>query len=427
MVRGEGKIPIMHNRQLMEWLEQHLLQLNLESTAIDYTEGYTRLGYSEEERKAMEVFESIARSLHMSVRKDQAGNRIARWEGREKLPPMALGSHVDTVKNGGAYDGVAGVLCALAAIHQLQLDGFVPVRPIEVICFAAEESACFGVSTIGSEAMAGMLDKEAICSLEDQEGLTVQEAIISAGLDWDSIQDAERQKDDVYKYLELHIEQGSRLEHAGKQFGVVTAIARPVRFLLEIIGQTNHSGTTYMDERKDALVAASSLVSFIYHRAKELSQSEKHPIVATVGTFNVSPNATTSVPGFVELGIDIRSVDDSLKSTLGKEIDHTLKDIQKEYHVESTIEKIVDNPSVFLDENFAKKIKDIGEKSGFTSMYMESGAGHDVMNMAKKWPAGLIFIPCKDGISHNPKEYASLEDLAMGSTSLTHIIKSETQ
>lgn len=330
---------MMSKQYLYDWLEKHLLMLNIESNSINYEEGYTRLGYSKEESNSMDVFETIAKEIHMTVTTDQAGNRIARWNGTKDIPAMALGSHIDTVIHGGAYDGVSGLLCALAAIHQLQKDLFVPVRPIEVICFASEESSRFGISTIGSEAMTGLIDKDAIAHLQDKEGMTIQETLDSAGYNWNRLHEAERSEDAIYKFLELHIEQGNRIEQSGKQFGVVTAIARPFRYKIAYTGQSNHSGTTLMDERKDALVAAANLISFIYDRANDLSKSEMHPIVATVGTVNILPNGMTSVPGFVELGIDIRSVNDSLKERLGKEILLQLTLIEDTYHVKTKVKK----------------------------------------------------------------------------------------
>jgi hydantoinase/carbamoylase family amidase len=399
---------------MLDWLDKHLKKLNLVDT-MDQEDGFNRLGYSSEEWAAMDVFCSICEELGLRVRRDEAGNCIARWDvSGEVATAVAVGSHLDTVNGGGGYDGVAGILTAFGAIKELKEEGFVPSYPLEVICFASEESSRFGVSTIGSKAMSGTLPVDELAQIQDDQGCTIQQAVEERGLSWSSITKAERQKEEIKSFIELHIEQGVRIEEAGADFGVVSAIACPIRLKITVQGKMGHTGTTPMGRRQDAFVAIAPLVSFISEEAEILSKENKYPIVATTSTVSLKPNSMTIIPSWIELGIDIRSVDDTLKQKMAALIQQKCAKLAEQYHVKIDIDTLVHNPSVALDQEVARKLKDLGHAINYRSLVMESGAGHDVMNMAKKWPSGLIFIPCRDGLSHHPQEFASLEDLRMG-------------
>ncbi|GGB41911.1 M20 family metallo-hydrolase [Fictibacillus barbaricus] len=409
------------------WLEEHLHRLNLVKN-MKQPEGFTRLGFSEEEWEAMNVFKEITEDFGLLVRRDFAGNLIARWNPSEEassLPAVALGSHLDTVKGGGGYDGVAGILCALGAVKELKEEGFQPDYPIEVICFASEESSRFPVSTIGSKAMSGILDTNALENLQDETGTSIKEAVEARGLSWDTIKYAERSADEIRSFVELHIEQGMRVENAGADFGVATAVACPIRLKVQIEGKMGHTGTTPMGMRQDALVAAAPLISFVSEKAEQLSKEKEYPIVATVSKLNLKPNAMNVIPGVVELGIDIRSVDDSLKERFKSMVEEKSLSIEKESNVKIKTDIIVYNASINLDPNLAIKLEQLGESEGLKCLVMESGAGHDVMNMSRKWPAGLVFIKCRNGVSHHPQEYATLEDLRLGVDILVNYLRDE--
>ncbi|MCM3717663.1 M20 family metallo-hydrolase [Fictibacillus phosphorivorans] len=411
-----------------QWLEEHLLQLNLVED-MNQPNGFSRLGYSPEEWEAHDIFIQIAEKMGLTVRRDQAGNVIARWNpvnaGNTALPAVSMGSHLDTVKGGGGYDGVAGILCALGAIKVLKEEGFEPTHPLEVICFASEESSRFPISTIGSKAMSGIINPKELQDLQDAFGTTVKQAFESRGLHWGSIQYAEREQNEIKSFVELHIEQGMRIEHAGAEFGVATAVACPIRLSIQIEGKMGHTGTTPMGMRQDALVAAAPLITFISEKAEELSKESEYPIVATASTLTVQPNAMNVIPGTVMLGVDIRSVDDSLKERFKIMIKEKCQTIEKEKDVTIKVETIVHNASIHLNRELSEKLKKIGESLGYSPLVMESGAGHDVMNMSKKWPSSLIFIKCRDGLSHHPKEHATLEDLRIGVEILVGYLQQE--
>lgn len=413
---------------MKDWLEKHLKELNL-TTSMDRPEGFCRLGYTEEEWQAIDVFIAIAEEIGLKVRRDEAGNAIARWETKGKgtadSPAVAAGSHVDTVKGGGGYDGVAGVLCGLAALKKLKEEGFEPASPIEVICFASEESSRFGVSTIGSKAMSGLLNKNELADVPDENGITIRQAVEQMGISWNTIDQAERPKTALKSFIELHIEQGTRIEDAGADFGAVTAVACPIRLKVTIKGQMGHTGTTPMGNRKDAFVAASPLITYIAETAASLSGSSAVPIVATASTIELKPNAMNVIPGIVELGVDIRSVDDSLKREMERLIRQKCSQLSSSFGVTMEVNTLVHNPSIQLDDHVRNKLQQSGESLGYQALVLESGAGHDVMNMAAKWPSGLLFIPCKNGLSHHPEEFASLEDLEMGTEIIAHYLKNE--
>ncbi|MCA1011917.1 M20 family metallo-hydrolase [Halobacillus halophilus] len=410
---------------LEEWLNQHLLELNL-TDEMDYENGFTRLSYTEDEKQAHQAFSRIAENLGLDVHSDQAGNVWAEWKTDTEAPVVALGSHVDTVSSGGGYDGVAGVLTALAAIKLLKDQDYTPRKNISVICFASEESARFGVSTIGSKAVSGLLDKDDVANVEDAEGVTIKEAVESFGLSWDTIDQAEKGEKELESFLELHIEQGTQIENHGADIGIVRGVACPIRLQITAEGMANHTGTTPMNRRSDAFAAIAPLITFVEEQANQMNEEQDVPLVATVSTVQLHPNVMNVIPGQVELGIDIRSVDDTLKKELADRIESFCRKIEDKRKIHVHVKTLVNNNSVFLDPNLQGKLAKVTDQLQLKSMEMDSGAGHDVMNMAEKWPSGLLFIPCEEGISHHPKEYASNEDLAKGARVMAEYLKVET-
>ncbi|MGA9289321.1 MAG: M20 family metallo-hydrolase [Anaerobacillus sp.] len=410
---------------LRSWLEQRLLDLNHTET-MDQPNGFTRLCFTKQEREAMYQFIAIADELGLYTYEDQAGNQWAVWQVNDESPTVAVGSHLDTVSNGGGYDGVAGVLSGLAAVKDLKDNGFQPERNIAVICFVSEESARFGVSTIGSKAITGKLDKEETGRVTDRNGVTIKEAVKEFGVNWDTIEEAELPVETLASFLELHIEQGTQVQEHYADVGIVNGVACPVRLQVNVKGMANHTGTTPMHNRQDALVAISPLVQFVSERASEISETSQQPLVATVSTIDLKPNVMNVIPGEVELGIDIRSVDDGLKREFAEEIKAYCRSVAAKKQIDITVSTLVDNDSVLLDHEMQQQLADVCDELSLDKLLMNSGAGHDVMNMAAKWPSGLIFIPCKDGISHHPDEFASIEDIAKGVRVISLFLQKET-
>lgn len=406
------------------WLVEQLQRMNLSDVLVQ-PQGFTREGYTAEETASIEVFKSIAEELGLVVSEDAAGNAIARWNVAGGHAAVATGSHLDTVPNGGAFDGGAGVVCGLGAIKMLKEADFKPQRPIEVICFRSEESSRFGVSTIGSKAMSGILDPS-IGTLEDQHGITLAQAVESQGFVWQDLVNAKRSKQELKCFVELHIEQGMHIVNHEKDYGVVKGVACPVRLAVTFNGKAGHTGTTPMNQRQDALAAAAPFISFVQETALQMNDAYEKSLVATVSTLTASPNSMNVIPQTVTAGVDIRSVDDSLKKKMADAIRSEVKRIEETTGVRIDIEVLVDNPSVLLDDGIAQQLVDAGDHEAYLAHRMDSGAGHDVMNMAQTWPSGLLFIPCQDGLSHHPDEFATAEDLKMGVELLSRFLMEAT-
>lgn len=410
--------------ELNEWIEKSLLTLNL-TDSMETKDGFTRLGFSKEEKLAHEQFQKIASSLGLKTWQDQVGNQWAVWEVDPDAPTIGIGSHLDTVFEGGGYDGVVGIVAALGAIRELKKKNIKPNKNIAVISFVCEESSRFGVSTIGSKTIVGDIEKNKWEKITDQENITMVEAMEEFGVDWDEFHEAYCEDNQFESFLELHIEQGSHLFKENIDIGIVYGISTPIRLKITALGKANHTGTTQMHERKDALVAIAPLINYVQKKALELNKQSEHPLVATVSTVNVTPNAMNVIPGKVELGIDIRSVDDNLKDKFSNLVKSYCKRLEAEHQIKIEVEEIVNEEAVILNEEIQQKLAETCESLEISFCKMNSGAGHDVMNIAKRWPSGLIFIPSVNGISHHPDEYTPLRNIRIGISLLTEYLRRE--
>ena len=374
--------------------------------------GTTRWAYSPEDRLAREIIAGEMIRIGMSVREDEIGNLFGRLPGTEEgALPVALGSHLDTVPEGGNYDGILGVVGALAAVERLQQEGAVFKNPVEVIVFAAEESSRFNVATMGSKAMAGRAPIEQWCLLKDKQGMTFEEALNACGLKPDQLSGVIRKAGEWKAFLELHIEQGPVLEKEGLEIGVVQAIVGLLGLKVVVKGQAGHAGTTPMVGRRDALVSASHIIQAV----QEVGLSESDlGTVATIGEFKVFPGAMNVIPGRVEIWIDLRSIDEESLMRAFQTLKDEIADICAEAETGASIEVLYSEKPVPMSGEIVDLLKNICEKEKISYRLMPSGAGHDAMNMAELTNAGMIFIPCRDGLSHHPEEYASPEDMERG-------------
>jgi hydantoinase/carbamoylase family amidase len=410
--------------KLHEWIENTLLALNL-TDSMEQKTGFTRLGFSREEKLAHEQFRNIASSLALKTQQDEVGNQWAIWEVDPDAPTIGLGSHLDTVIEGGGYDGVVGIVAALGAIRELKRKRIKPKKNIAILCFISEESARFGVSTIGSKTLIGKVDKNKWENMKDYEHVTIRQAMEQYGLNWETFHQAYCEDNRFESFIELHIEQGNHLYQNHIDIGIVYGISTPIRLKVTAYGQSNHTGTTQMYERKDALVAIAPLINVVQKEATEINKQSEQAFVATVSTVNVLPNAMNVIPGKVELGIDIRSVDDKLKRQFVSLVETYCKRLEKENQIEIRIDEIVNEKAVLLDKDIQQKLTNICDELKISYCHMNSGAGHDVMNMAKRWPSGLIFIPSVNGISHHPDEYTPLRNIQIGVSVLAAYLERE--
>ncbi|WP_391117597.1 M20 family metallo-hydrolase [Psychrobacillus sp. L3] len=374
--------------------------------------GITRIAYSNEEQTCTHAFMRMCMAEHLEIRMDPCGNVIARRKGRiESLPPVVMGSHLDTVYQGGKYDGVVGVTAALEVIKRLNEKGIETDHPIEIISFACEESARFGVSTVGSKAMAGQFDHNRYRNLVDKDGITMEKAFALCALDFKSVDQASRVDEQFKAFFELHIEQGPVLINNDKKIGIVTGIAAPVRLHVKIMGKASHSGTTPMNMRKDALLGASEISLALEIAAKN---EEEYGTVATIGVLNVHNGAMNVVPGDVEMKIDIRSTSLPSRQRVLDYLNQTIANVKKNRQLDIESIEISSEEPVLLSKEINEVLKNICEEKNISNQIMQSGAGHDAMNMAKLCPVGLIFIPSIDGLSHHPNEYTPLDDVMIG-------------
>ena len=393
----------------LDRLRQSFEQL---ATFSDEGEGINRLAYTETERNARDFLIKQFELAGLTVRIDYAGNVIARREGSvPDSPVVATGSHIDSVYAAGEYDGTAGVLVALEVMHSLADEGVETEHPLEVIIFACEESARFGASTLGSKAMSGRLDPAYTRSLTDKNGITLMRAFEENGLDLEEVHLAKRFRDEIKSFVELHIEQGPVLEKQGKAIGVVSAIAAPIRYHVHVDGTADHSGTTPMDYRHDALLGGAEIALAVEKAAlTELA----YGTVGTVGVFSVKPSAMNVVPGATDLYVDIRGTNLESRQRVVGSLGKTVNEVAKERGLDIWMDEISSEEPVQMDSELVAELEAICEERGVAWLEMPSGAGHDSMNMAALCPTGMIFVPSKNGLSHNPAEYTSMDQLMEG-------------
>lgn len=378
--------------------------------------GITRLAFTAADREGQEYIINLMHEAGLTVRKDQIGNIIGRLEGTDStLPAVLTGSHLDTVVEGGKFDGVVGVVGSLAAIKRLQNMG--PLRhAVEVIVFAAEESSRFGLATIGSKAMIGAFNKSAWSKMKDPDGITLADALAGQNLSIDEIALAARSSQEIKAFIELHIEQGRVLEKTSNAIGIVETIAAPTRFKIVVEGMAAHSGSTPMEERHDALVSAAMIVLAVNEIALDHSSQGT---VATVGDLKVHPGSINVIPGKVEMLVDLRGIKQASIIDCLQEIKDAISTITEEQDTNVSVEMLSAEKPVDMDKNISKVLEESCIKVGAAYQIIHSRAGHDAMNMTKLAPTGMIFIPSRQGISHNPEEYTSYDEIMVGIDVLT--------
>jgi len=384
--------------------------LNLSRFVSPAEPGYTRISFSEEDRKAREHISLLMRQeAGLTVRIDAAGNLIGRQNVEKESPPILVGSHLDTVRGGGRFDGTAGVIAGLEAARIFKEMGFEPVHPLEIVAFLAEEPSPFGLSTIGSRAMAGILQEEQLTSLKDATGRDLSAAIQEMGGAPDRLGEAKRVQGDILAYLELHIEQGPELADRGIPIGIVKGIVGISRARITLRGRNDHAGTTPMAARRDALTAGSEAVL-----ALERICSEKNGLVGTVGKMEISPNAINVIPGKVVLIVDVRSLNEDLIDQAFYLLRIDLERIRGRRGVEVRMEPEVVSRPLLFDKRITDRIREICGRLGLLCLEITSGAGHDAMHIARLAPAAMIFIPSQEGRSHCPEEWTEFEHIGQG-------------
>jgi allantoate deiminase len=371
--------------------------------------GVTRLSFTEEERAAKDLVASYMREADLATREDAAGNLIGRREGRAEDAPVVLtGSHVDSVRNGGDFDGPLGVLGAVEALRAMNERGVKTERPVEVVAFTDEEGARFSFGMIGSRATAGALTPEHLAN-EDENGVSIAEAMRASGLDPDRVDEAACAPGSVHAYVELHIEQGGILESKDLPVGVVTGIAGPAWIRFTLTGKAAHAGTTPMNFRHDALAAAAAVIGRIEREAARTGTS-----VGTVGQLDLSPGGINIIPGRVSFSLDLRDIDEGVRNEVEARIMHEAALLCEKRGVVLETETLQRLPPVPCSSLVRDAAREACEDLGYEPFELSSGAGHDGMHLAELCPIGMIFVRSRAGLSHNPAEYSSKDDCAAG-------------
>lgn len=397
--------PLLDAERMLQELEQLADHSDTPKPSI------TRVVFTQPDMGARAYLEGLCEGAGLSVRADGLGNIFARWEGSEPdLPAVATGSHYDAIPYAGMYDGTVGVLGGLEAIRALQRGGFRPKRSIELILFTSEEPTRFGIGCLGSRGMAGALVPDSLRELTDPEGRTLEEIRREAGYTA-SLDDVLLLEDAYHSFVELHIEQGPLLEQDRVPIGIVTAIAAPASLRVTLEGQGGHAGTVLMPDRRDALCAAAEIVLGVEAFARS---SGSVNTVATVGFVEVYPNAVNSVPSRVRLEVDVRDVEQARRDQVLRSVIQGVEQVGTRRQVGYNVQIVNLDPPARSGSEVLKALVSACGEAGVRFKPMVSRAYHDSLFMARVCPTAMVFIPCRNGVSHRPDEYATPDDIARG-------------
>jgi allantoate deiminase len=378
-------------------------------------QGVTRLAWSKELEAALDWCAGLMAEAGLEVERDAAGNLIGRWEA-DPGPAVLTGSHLDTVPSGGGFDGALGVLGAIDAVRSLRASGMKPERPIWVAAFMDEEGVRFGASMLGSRAFAGE-DVSALGERVDPDGVSVREAMRAAGRDFDAIGNASA-IGGVGVYLELHVEQGPVLERAGADLGVVGEITGMAGLRFELTGRARHAGSTPMDARSDALVGAARFVTELRDAARA-----QDSLRATVGSLTVGPGAANVIPGSAALSVDVRSETEAGLDSAVALVRDLSERIAREEGLTGELTELYRHPPLPMDAALIELLEGAARETGATAMRLSSGAAHDASVIGRHVPAGMLFVPSHDGISHAPDEHSEGPACELGARALANALR----
>jgi ureidoglycolate amidohydrolase len=379
----------------------------------------TRVVFTPTDLKARAWMKTRCEGAGLTVRQDAIGNTFARWIGTDAaMPVVGTGSHIDAIPNAGKYDGVVGVLGGLEAIRALQEGGFRPRHSIELLIFTSEEPTRFGIGCLGSRLLSGTLSADAAKKLTDNDGASMEDVRRGAGLTGEL--EHVKLPNGYYKaFVELHIEQGPLLERERKPLGVVERIAAPASLRVLIEGEGGHAGGVLMPDRRDALCAAAELVLAIEQAARTSGEIDT---VATVGICDVFPGAVNSIPAKVRLSVDIRDTNLQRRDGVMQALDEACRATSVKRQVAIHLELLNADAPAHCGPAIVATLTETCENHGFSFLPMTSRAYHDSLFISRIAPVAMLFIPCRNGYSHRPDEYASPEDIARGTLVLAETL-----
>lgn len=325
--------------------------------------------------------------------------------------------------NAGKLDGPLGSVAGLEILFQLCEQGIKTRYPLELIIFTCEESSRFNYATLGSKVMCGVVEQAGLSHLRDKQGTAFAQALADIGLDFSTIHHAKRTSEEFKCFVELHIEQGPRLENENKTIGVVTGIAAPIRCVVKIQGQADHSGATAMHYRHDALLGGAELALAVEQAAIDAG----HATVATVGNLTAKPGVMNVVPGYCELLVDIRGIHVEARESVFTALQQQIEQVAQKRGLQIELQLISKDNPVLLPQEMVEQIRQSAETLGYSYEVMPSGAGHDAMHMATLCPTGMIFVPSHLGISHNPLEFTEWQDIDAGIKVLQKVVLTQAE
>ena len=382
------------------------------------SDGMDRVAYSPEDILGRDYSINLMKDAGLETRIDAAGNIIGRASGVDNsLPAIAIGSHTETVPQGGKYDGALGVMAAIEVMRTLRERGHPTRHPVEVINFTNDEGTRFHRWLVGSRSMSGMLEQEDLDAVDDN-GYGLGPCLYDIGGDMSRIGESARKPGELAAYFELHIEQGPYLHNSGTPIGVVTGITGRAVFEVEIEGKANHAGTTPMSARRDALVSASKLVLDIQKMAAEQEICR----VSTVGSIKAVPNAVNVIPGSASIGLEFRDTDMKALEAAEHQLRLLTEKTMTNDEVKVNVERHRFTESVPITKEMQALVAEAAENCGFEWEPQASGAGHDAQAIANIAPVAMIFVPSVDGISHSKEEYSTPEDCTNGTQVLLELL-----
>ncbi len=368
--------------------------------------GVTRLALSEEDRLARDYFCSCCRDLGMDIKIDDLGCIYATLEGLEDKPPVVIGSHMDSVKKGGRFDGILGVVAGLELVRTLVEHNIKPKVPITIVNFTNEEGARFEPSMMASGILSGKFQKDVMMKKTDVDGVTFEQALQSCGYEGNT----SNRLTEASAFVELHIEQGPILEREAKSIGVVECVLGMVCYEIEVTGESDHAGTTPMDMRKDALFATNNLIAEARHELGRLDSN----LVYTMGRMNVLPNIHTVIPNKVIFSLEARHTDEDVIASVEKIIQSLPDQAELLEGCEVRVTKLWGRDTVWFDKTVCDEVEESVRSLGYSYKRMVSGAGHDAQFLATYIPTAMIFIPSVNGKSHCEEEFTPWEECEKG-------------
>jgi len=408
------------NGQIQDWGEMAQMRLSEISACSLPGEGVTRLPFTDEHRQANKIIAGWMQTAGMDITLDAAGTLVGRRQtgGKRGTKTFILGSHQDSVRNGGRYDGIMGVALACLAVEKAFTDGCGPDFAIEVHAYADEEGVRFPTALLGPRALAGSADI-AVLDFADENGVTLRAALDAFGGDADAVLSIARESEDVIGYLEAHIEQGPVLENDNLPVGIVTSVCGIERNTIRINGKTGHAGTVPMRGRRDALVVASQIISELTVRAEALDE-----LRATFGTLTLLPGAVNQIPETVTLSLEIRSPSDADRRAFSAMAHAFTAETASACGCTAAMQQNYVQPAQDCHAPFMDKLEKASLVHQGRNRLLPSGATHDASAMAVLCPMAMLFVRCRDGVSHVPEEHASATDMGIAIRVMSQFLKS---